>query len=80
MRWPGPPMSLTQVVRPCETIQLMDGWTTTRWTEGRIVRHDGGINASFVDGHVRWLSDKEFWRLDLDENGRYWLHYGAADR
>ena len=80
MRWPGPPLSLPQVVRPSETIQITDGWTTTRWTEGAIRRHGRGMNAGFVDGHAGWLTDREFWRVFPDERGFYWLHYGTADR
>jgi prepilin-type N-terminal cleavage/methylation domain-containing protein/prepilin-type processing-associated H-X9-DG protein len=80
MRWPGPPMSLSAVVRPTETIQLTDGWTTTRWTEGALLPHSRGMNASFVDGHARWLSRREFWRVEAGGEGFYWLHYGAADR
>jgi prepilin-type N-terminal cleavage/methylation domain-containing protein/prepilin-type processing-associated H-X9-DG protein len=80
MFWPGPPMSLGSVARPSETIQITDGWTTTRWTEGGVLRHGRGVSAAFVDGHVRWLSRAEFWRVERDERGFYWMHYGAADR
>lgn len=80
MRWPGPPLSLGQVTRPGETIQWMDGWTTTRWTAGVMRRHGEGLNVVFVDGHARWMSEKEFWSVDPDEDGYYWLRYGRADR
>jgi prepilin-type processing-associated H-X9-DG protein len=68
-------LSLGAVVRPSETIQVTEGWT-----EGAILRHGRGMNAAFVDGHVRWLSRTEFWRVERDERGFYWLHYGTADR
>jgi prepilin-type N-terminal cleavage/methylation domain-containing protein/prepilin-type processing-associated H-X9-DG protein len=79
-RWPGPPLSLGAVGRPAETLDLMDGWTTARGTIGRVPRHDGGLNAGFLDGHVRWLPTGEIARLDTDGRGFYWLHYAAADR
>jgi prepilin-type processing-associated H-X9-DG protein/prepilin-type N-terminal cleavage/methylation domain-containing protein len=79
-RWPGPPFSLDQVRRPDETIALMDGWTTTRRVRSYSAAHGGGTNVSFVDGHARWLSGTEFWRVDTDGNGFYWLHYGTADQ
>src|SRR5215212_3538481 len=44
-RWPGPPLALTSVVRPAETISLLDGWTTTGWRLGPLPRH-GGANAA----------------------------------
>jgi prepilin-type N-terminal cleavage/methylation domain-containing protein/prepilin-type processing-associated H-X9-DG protein len=80
MRWPGPPLALLQVVRPGETIQWLDGWTTTRWTLGTTGRHASGLNVVFVDGHARWMGEREFWRATPDESGLYWLHYGRADR
>lgn len=79
-RWPGPPLSLGQVRRPAETITLMDGWTTTRWAIARSPAHGGGTNVSFVDGHSRWVLDRDFWCVDTNGRGSSWLHYGAADR
>jgi prepilin-type N-terminal cleavage/methylation domain-containing protein/prepilin-type processing-associated H-X9-DG protein len=79
-RWPGPPLSLWHVVRPVETVPLMDGWTTTGWRLGPLLRHDGGLNVAFLDGHVRWLPARELRRVDTDERGFYWFHYAAADR
>jgi prepilin-type N-terminal cleavage/methylation domain-containing protein/prepilin-type processing-associated H-X9-DG protein len=90
-RWPGAPMRLADVVRPAESIQFADGWTTTAgsaidaWaptggrTESRL-RHRGGLNAAFVDGHARWLPEDQFWRVTTDGRGLYWLHYATADR
>jgi prepilin-type processing-associated H-X9-DG protein len=54
-RWPGPPLCLAQVRRPTETLTLMDGYTTTQATWSGMARHGLGMNAGFVDGHVRWL-------------------------
>jgi prepilin-type processing-associated H-X9-DG protein len=90
-RWPGSPLHLADVARPWETIQFTDGWTTTKgtaidaWkpgggrTQGRL-RHGGGLNAVFLDGHARWLPEEEFWRVDSDGGGYYWFHYATADR
>jgi prepilin-type N-terminal cleavage/methylation domain-containing protein/prepilin-type processing-associated H-X9-DG protein len=80
MRWPGPPLFLAQVVRPGETIQWMDGRTTTRWSVGEMWRHGRGMSVVFVDGHATWMSEKRFWRAELDTDGFYWLWYGTADR
>src|SRR5262249_15373756 len=79
-RWPGPPLCLDEVRRPAETVTLMDGWTTTRRVASGSSSHGRGTNISFVDGHARWVSETEFWRVDTDGNGISWLHYGAADR
>jgi prepilin-type processing-associated H-X9-DG protein len=80
MRFPGPPLGLQDVVRPGETMTLMDGRTTSQGTEGSSRRHGRGVNACFVDGHARWLSTSELWQVDRDERGIYWLHYGSATR
>jgi prepilin-type N-terminal cleavage/methylation domain-containing protein/prepilin-type processing-associated H-X9-DG protein len=78
--WPGPPLTLSSVVRPAETLTVMDGWTTAGWTGLDLGRHNGGMNACFVDGHARWMPEGEFWRVDNDGRGSYWMHYVAADR
>jgi prepilin-type processing-associated H-X9-DG protein len=79
-RWAGPPLSLADVRRPWQTLHVMDGWTTTRWTEGRIARHRSGVNAVFLDGHAGWLPDGGSSPVDTDGRGFYWLRYAAADR
>jgi len=80
MRFPGPPLSLGQVRWPAETLQWMDGWTTTGWTQGLMQRHGRGLNVAFVDGHARWMSEKEFWKVEQEPDGYFWLSYGRADR
>jgi prepilin-type N-terminal cleavage/methylation domain-containing protein/prepilin-type processing-associated H-X9-DG protein len=79
-RWPGPPLSLADVVRPSETIHLADGWTTTGWMMGPIPRHGDGLNAGFLDGQARWLPARELRRVMTDDRGHLWLRYAAADR
>jgi prepilin-type N-terminal cleavage/methylation domain-containing protein/prepilin-type processing-associated H-X9-DG protein len=89
--WPGPPLSLAQVGRPTETFSVLDGWSTTAgstveswgatgWTAERPLRHSGGTNGCFLDGHARWLPAGELGRADTDGSGVYWLHYGSANR
>jgi prepilin-type processing-associated H-X9-DG protein len=68
------------VRRPAETISLMDGYTTTQTTWRQAMRHNGGTNAGFVDGHARWLHAGEIERVDTDGRGAYWSHHAAADR
>jgi prepilin-type processing-associated H-X9-DG protein len=79
-QWPGPPLSLANVVRPAETLTVMDGWTTPGWTSLDLERHDGGMNVGFVDGHAHRMSEGEFWRVENDGHGFYWMFYVAADR
>jgi prepilin-type processing-associated H-X9-DG protein len=73
-------MSLGEVVRPSETIQWMEGRTTTRESLGETRRHDRGVNVVFADAHSRWMPEKTFWSVRLEPDGYYWLLYGAADR
>jgi prepilin-type N-terminal cleavage/methylation domain-containing protein/prepilin-type processing-associated H-X9-DG protein len=88
--WPGPPLSLPQVQRPAETVQWVDGrstthgviidsWTDRGWAQGGAFRHGRGSNAAFADGHARWLLAEEMQRVVVDARGAY-LRYGAADR
>jgi prepilin-type N-terminal cleavage/methylation domain-containing protein/prepilin-type processing-associated H-X9-DG protein len=80
-RWPGPPLTLAQVIRPAETFTVMDGYTTTERTEAwHLIRHGQGMNVAFADGHARWLLPDEVQRLDTDGRGFYWWHYAAVDR
>jgi prepilin-type N-terminal cleavage/methylation domain-containing protein/prepilin-type processing-associated H-X9-DG protein len=78
--WAGPHMALAAVQRPTETAHVMDGVTTTQVSSLEQGRHHDGTNVSFLDGHVRWLPDKEMARVDTDGRGFYWLHYAAADQ
>jgi prepilin-type N-terminal cleavage/methylation domain-containing protein/prepilin-type processing-associated H-X9-DG protein len=89
-RWPGPPLTLGQVARPAETLSLLDGWSTTAgstvdgwgstgWTMEAPLRHGGGTNVSFVDGHAGWLAAGQMARADTNGRGVYWLHYGYTD-
>jgi len=78
-RWPGASLTLYNVVRPSETLCLIDGWTATTLT-WRDHRHSEGSNGCFVDGHCRWLSEAEYSRLDTNGRDFYWMHYGTADR
>lgn len=90
-RWPGPPLCLTNVMRPAETIYLVDGWSTTGgvtsdgwsddgWTEQRPLRHGRGTNAGFIDGHARWLPSRALGAVTTDGRGFFWYQYAAADR
>jgi prepilin-type processing-associated H-X9-DG protein len=84
-RWAGPPLSLAQVARPAELMTLTEGFTTTRDIQGLMVRHRGGMNAGFVDGHVRWMTREQAVEVAHDELGddyhrdRYYYRYVAAD-
>jgi prepilin-type N-terminal cleavage/methylation domain-containing protein/prepilin-type processing-associated H-X9-DG protein len=79
-QWPGSTFRVSEVVRPTETLALVDGWATVSWEGADLRRHGEGMNACFVDGHTRWLKGEEFWRMDTNGQGFYWMHYAAADR
>ena len=79
-RWAGPSLNFAQVPRPAELVSFTDGSTTTLTVQTDPARHAGGINACFLDGHVRWLLRREFLRVDADGQGFAWLHYAAADQ
>jgi prepilin-type N-terminal cleavage/methylation domain-containing protein/prepilin-type processing-associated H-X9-DG protein len=87
-RWPGTlltstgplVMTLAQVVRPSETIQLADGYTLTTNSAARDRHRSGGSNVTFVDGHTRWVSLKEIMRPMQEPGGQWHLWLAAADR
>jgi prepilin-type processing-associated H-X9-DG protein len=90
-RWPGPPLALTNVARPTESICILDGWCSTGgatveswgsqgWANGSRFRHGSGMNAAFVDGHARWMAAEALPETMTDGTGFYWLRYGTADR
>src|SRR5262249_46390196 len=71
--WPGPSLTLAQVVRPAGTCSVADGYTTTQKTQAwSLTRHGLGVNVAFVDGHVRWLPAGDRQRRDTDGHGFYW--------
>jgi prepilin-type processing-associated H-X9-DG protein len=73
-------LSLPGVVRPAETILLVEGFSTGQLAGREAGRHGDGANAAFLDGHARWLRMRAFERVDTDGQGHYWLRYAAADR
>jgi prepilin-type processing-associated H-X9-DG protein len=79
-RWAGPPLGLPHARRPAETILLMDGYTTTETSWGFEARHQGGVNAAFLDGHVRWLPFRELYRVKHDGGGFHFFQYATVDR
>jgi prepilin-type N-terminal cleavage/methylation domain-containing protein/prepilin-type processing-associated H-X9-DG protein len=79
-RWAGPPLTLAQVNRPSETFNLMDGVTTTLVTRGMLVRHNEGMNAGFLDGHAKWITQDQAFSVTKDESGEYYYRYISADR
>jgi prepilin-type N-terminal cleavage/methylation domain-containing protein/prepilin-type processing-associated H-X9-DG protein len=78
--WPGPPLSLAQVLRPAEAIQLADGYTTTSMTGGVVARHGGGANLGFLDGHAKWMKRDQAYVVTRNEQGSYCYPYVSADR
>jgi prepilin-type processing-associated H-X9-DG protein len=78
--WPGPPLTLAQVSRPAEAIQVTDGYTTTSMTGGVVARHSGGANLGFLDGHAKWMTRKQAYIVTRNAQGSYWYPYLSADR
>jgi prepilin-type N-terminal cleavage/methylation domain-containing protein/prepilin-type processing-associated H-X9-DG protein len=78
--WPGPPLSLAQVRRPAEAVQLTDGYTTTSMTGGVVGRHSGGANIGFLDGHAKWMTRAQAYVVTRNEQGSYWYPHVSANR
>jgi prepilin-type processing-associated H-X9-DG protein/prepilin-type N-terminal cleavage/methylation domain-containing protein len=79
-QFPGPRMTLALVVRPAETISVSDGVTNEGANVANPLRHRGGANVAFLDGHARWMRfAQRTQRLD-DGRGFYWLRFYTADR
>ncbi len=78
-RWAGPPLFLSAVKRPAATICLTDGYTTTRAARGLVLRHLGGTNAAFLDGHAKWLPEGELMRTERTAGGAVFYSHIAAE-
>jgi prepilin-type N-terminal cleavage/methylation domain-containing protein/prepilin-type processing-associated H-X9-DG protein len=73
-------LTMSQVRRPAETMQFMDG--VTGRSSGSAIgggHHDGVLNGAFLDGHAQRINDGLWNRVDHDEQG-YFYHINAADR
>jgi prepilin-type N-terminal cleavage/methylation domain-containing protein/prepilin-type processing-associated H-X9-DG protein len=79
-RWAGPSMTLAQMRRPAETIRMMDGFTTTQRSVFAIERHGGGANAVRHDGHTKWFTAREFYRVAVGSQGFHYRLWASADR
>jgi prepilin-type N-terminal cleavage/methylation domain-containing protein/prepilin-type processing-associated H-X9-DG protein len=79
-RGAGAPLSLGHVRRPAETILFTDGLTITPGASANPLRHGGGANVAFVDGHARWMRERDRRAKESDERGFTWQRYLAADR
>jgi prepilin-type N-terminal cleavage/methylation domain-containing protein/prepilin-type processing-associated H-X9-DG protein len=75
--------SETMFLRPAQVPALLEGYGVynsanlnqaqigyTGWTDTdtRSYRHNQGWNASFVDGHVRWISCNSFWSTKTNDS------------
>jgi prepilin-type N-terminal cleavage/methylation domain-containing protein/prepilin-type processing-associated H-X9-DG protein len=92
-RWPGAltvprdgarPMRRAEVLRPGEVLQIAEGYTLRlgRTVSSAVLwgRHrNGGFNGAFVDGHVGWISERQWARVGWDARG-YFRAISAADR
>jgi prepilin-type N-terminal cleavage/methylation domain-containing protein len=79
-QWAGEGFLLSTVSRPSETLSLADGFTTSSWTAIDKGRHHGGFIAGFVDGHAKWMTQDQFYRVDRNNAGEYYFHFASADR
>jgi type II secretory pathway pseudopilin PulG len=92
-RWPGAPagrpgrsqgMTLAEVLRPAEVLQMTDGLTTRyprSWGQCWILsRHRAGwLIGVFVDGHARVVTPAAWEQVDRDRLGFY-FPIASADR
>jgi len=87
-RWPGSvwregeiprPLRWGEVRRPAETVLFADGFTCVDQTAVASQHWNRVLNAAFVDGHARQVTQPEWRQIDRDEQG-YFRHLGAADR
>jgi prepilin-type N-terminal cleavage/methylation domain-containing protein/prepilin-type processing-associated H-X9-DG protein len=87
-RWPGSvwregevprPLRSGEVRRPAETVLFADGFTCVDATAVTSQHRNRVLNAAFVDGHARSVTQPEWRQVDRDEQG-YFRHLGAADR
>lgn len=79
-RWAGPALTLAQVLRPTETFNLMDGWTTTEITRGFVLRHQDGMIGAFLDGHARYVRRDQILSVVRGDSGEFFYRFIAADR
>jgi prepilin-type processing-associated H-X9-DG protein len=67
------------VRRPAEIMQFADG-STIGYDLSVFSRHANGVlNGAFLDGHVRRVTEEEWNRVDVDEQGHFSV-IAAADR
>jgi prepilin-type processing-associated H-X9-DG protein len=67
------------VRRPAESVQFADGFPSRITCFIRRPHRNRALNAVFLDGHARLVSEAEWNRIDRDEQG-YFFHLAAADR
>ncbi len=86
----GSIMTLAQVNRPAETIEVTDGMTgvlnngshsfgTTMGCESANA-HQGGGNGIFMDGHAKRVARNMERYLDVDSSGCVYKHYFSVDK
>jgi len=83
-------MSLAEVNRPAETVEVTDGFTgviplgpnafgTTMGCESA-ESHTGGGNHIFVDGHAKWIARNSERYLDTDQAGCVYKRFYTVSR
>jgi prepilin-type processing-associated H-X9-DG protein len=58
----------------------MDGYTLSTLIVGMVIRHHGGMNAAFLDGHARWIARDMAFSVARNNRGEYYYRYISADR
>jgi prepilin-type N-terminal cleavage/methylation domain-containing protein/prepilin-type processing-associated H-X9-DG protein len=89
-RWPGAPagdpatpapMRLAEVQRPAESMQWIDGLTTTAGCTLFSFHPNGARNGAFLDGHARPISATDWNRVCQDDSGAFFFYWiASADR
>jgi prepilin-type N-terminal cleavage/methylation domain-containing protein len=89
-RWPGAPsadptsptpMRLSEVQRPAESLQWIDGLTTTAGCTLFSYHPNGARSGAFLDGHARPISAADWNRVSQDDTGSFYFYWiASADR
>ena len=76
---PNRPFSESRILRPSETIAIVDGYTNGSGESGVMFRHFGGFNAAMHDGHARFFRRDRFDHI-AEQNGFYYYYFCSADK
>jgi prepilin-type processing-associated H-X9-DG protein len=75
-----PCFAFEKVAPPGHSVITDNRWRIVTVSGVRLLRHNGGANLGFVDGHVKWYPAERIWNSDGDPdnfaNGLTWQPQG----